>query len=335
MTAPDALFVAWIGQNGRTQGLAKYLGIEAAFIRSDSRLLPVRYARQWAATGRLLHARRPRVVLVMQPPILALLPVLLYARAAGARVIADLHTGVFADPKWRWASRLLMRLLAPSGTVIVTNEALARITRARGIETLVLHDLIEPITRVVREAALPAGLEEDSFVLVPVAYAHDEPLQEILAAASASPDLRWVLTGRAPDSLVRQAPANVLFPGFVDDAVFQRLLTTAGVVLAATTEEHTMQRSGYEALSAGRPLVTTDTAVLREYFGDAAPHVPADGPGILAGVRTVLARRDFYLQAMLALRDERMHAQQVSLEALRMRVQAASPGADGRRGPAV
>jgi hypothetical protein len=290
--APHVVFISWTAFHGRSRDLAELLPATSYFIRSTGPA-PLRYLRQWRDTARVLRRERPDVVVVMQPPVVALLAV--RAAARGARLIGDLHSGVFLDPRWTWATALTLRLLRGANAALVTNGPLADRARAAGVETFVVHD---PVFDGARPTAAPeaeavaALVDAGDYLLVPLSYANDEPLDAILEAAGRTPDLRWVLTGRAPAALRASAPSNIVFPGFVSAGDYQVLFDRAAVVLALTDRPLTMQRVGYEAMIGGRPLVTSDSAVLRDYFGDAAVYVASTAESLAGGARRALADRD-------------------------------------------
>jgi len=54
----------------------------------------------------------------------------------------------------------------------------------RRLSALVLHDLIEVCDRDMTRPGNPvlSGLAEGTYVLVPLAYAYDEPIDELIAA---------------------------------------------------------------------------------------------------------------------------------------------------------
>jgi glycosyltransferase involved in cell wall biosynthesis len=252
----------------------------------------------------------------MQPPVVALWAVWAYARKRHVRVAGDLHTGVFDDPKWTWSTKHTLRLLSRAGIAIVTNSGLAEVASRLHCPALVLHDVIEQreLDHTEHEDSSLAAVGSD-FAMVPFAYAHDEPVQEVLAAARRTPDITWVLTGRAPDGVVRSASPNVVLTGFVSNQDFFRLMSRAGVIVALTRNEYTMQRAAYEALSLGRPLVTTRTKVLADYYGDAAELVEPTADSIADGVRRALA--DTHASdKMLALRARRLSEQEHGLARL-------------------
>ena len=318
---PDSsLFVSWIHFHGRSEGLARALGIREWASSGGVGAAWRRYIRLWGETARLIEEVKPRSVIVMQPPIIALACVLWNCRRRRTRVAGDLHTGVFDDPKWTWATRLTLRLLRRRRLAIVTNQELAEIVTARGGAALVMHDLIEEYEDTSMQAFDDSRLEflrGKRFVLVPVAYSYDEPLQALRDAAVLAGDVTWVFTGRAPEEFMSAAPSNMFFTGFASRDDFMRLLSSANVVIAATTSENTMQRAGYEALCMARPLLTTDTRVLREYFGTAALQVRPDGVAFSEAVGTILEENELYAGRMVRLRAEKLSEQRVILGQLR------------------
>ena len=312
-----AMFLSWISFHGRSDGITRELGTRGFYIDGGEGNRLVRYIRQWRQTQRLLERERPQTILLMQPPVIALWSLLRYARSTGARIAGDLHTGVFDDPTWSWATRNTLKLLRKYGLAIVTNDALAETAEDIGCPTIVMHDRIEEWTRDLTAYDDPK-LERigSPSVLVPLAYAHDEPLDELLQAARETPDVQWVFTGKAPEKIRAAAPSNVVFSGFVTNDDFLRLASRTDVTLAITMNENTMQRAGYESLSLGKNLVTSNTRVLREYFADATQIVEPTAPSLVAGVRAALADEEAE-KRMIALRTVRMREQDEAMKQLR------------------
>lgn len=322
-SAPNAIFVTWMQFHGRSEGIARKLGIAAWFSGGGGGPEPIRDVRRWSQTLRVLRTQQPDAVIVMQPAVITLWCVLIYANrrrrhGAAVKVAGDLHSGVFNEPGNRLAKNHTLRLLKRHGLAIVTNETHARLARAKQCPVQVLHNLIEVahLDATPFENSVLASVADRPFVLVPLAYAHDEPLADLLAAAGATPDLCWVFTGRAPRKIVATAPANVSFPGHVSNDDFFRACSQAAVVVAMTTEEDTMQNAAYEALSYGRPLVTSDTAVLSEYYAGAAAIVAPRAAEIADGVRRTLADPTAS-ERMIELRTRRIAEQEQSLLTLR------------------
>lgn len=313
MTDDDSwMFVNWIDHHGRSEDLAAQLSARAVYITGGSGNRIIRYFRQWRETVRIVKQASPTAIFVMQPPVLALWATQT-AAPKNALIVGDLHTGVFTDRKWAWAATGILRSLRRrGGAVIVTNESLARRCRSAGTTTHVLDDAVP--RRVGSQprhfsAESLSGLRADKYVLVPLAYAADEPLEEILAAAGSDTNLTWVFTGRAPDAVRAKAPKNVRFSGFVSKEDYNWLAANAGVIVACTVEEDTMQRAGYEAVSWERPLVTSRTEVLVDYFGDAAEFAAPISVELAAAVRRAFESRASLIESIsdLGVRKRREH----------------------------
>ena len=84
--------------------------------------------------------------------------------------------------------------------------------------------------------------------------------------------------------LPARAPGNVTFTGFLSEQDYVNLLFSADAVLALTTAQCTMLCACYEALAAGKALITSDSSVLREYF-DRAIFVQNTPESIAQGIR--------------------------------------------------
>ena len=289
--AGDALFLVWgapsVGPRSRV--FARELGIDVRFVTSLARrgaiTAPIRYASQAVKTTRLLLQRRPRLVFVQSPPSLAVMVVGLYAVLTGACYVVDAHSAAMS-PVWT-RPRVLHRALARrAAATIVTNDHLARTVRSWGGRALVIRDI--PTTFPDLEAVqLP-----DAFnVMVVSTFAPDEPLEQVVEAARALPEIRFHVTGdpaRAGDRLPGRVPDNVRFTGFLPDPAYYGLMQASQAVMCLTTRDHTMQRGACEALSLGRPIVTSDWPLLRTYFHLGTVHVDAAAEAIRAGIEEMV-----------------------------------------------
>lgn len=300
--------ISWVKGHRRSREIASVFEVRPYFVRAKSRFLALRYLKQHVRTRSILRTERPNLIVVMQPPPVALLSVTSYARKHRAVVVGDLHTGAFLGRKWSWTTPWVMRTLRKYGGAVVPNKDLAELCQAAGVEVFVSHGWISPLED--EGQILPDGLARDTtYVLVPFTYRSDEPVDEVLEAARMCPDITWVLTSRAPESVTRRAPSNVLFTGFVSDGEFQALQLHARAVLALTTQPSTMQSAGYEAVAAATPLITVRERVLVDYFGDHAIYTTIDARGIADAVRRVALENDVWRARMATLRNSVMGGQ--------------------------
>ncbi|MDG2112305.1 MAG: glycosyltransferase, partial [Actinomycetota bacterium] len=146
-----------------------------------------------------------------------------------------------------------------------------------GVNTLVLDDT--PMLTAGREN--PPDPDR-RLVVLPASFDPDEPIEAVMAAATAHPDIELVMTGRDETGRLDglSVPDNVRLVGYVSREEYEQFLSDATAVCSLTTLENCMQQAGYEAMSWGRPLVTSDTYDLRNYFGDAAQFTAPEAAAI-------------------------------------------------------
>lgn len=303
----------------RSRVLARELGIdELHFVYSTTRrgwlAAPFKYTYQAIQTLRLLFRKRPKIVLVQSPPSPAVLFVYIYCALTRSRYLIDAHSAALLYPFWtrpRWLHRFLARRAVAT---IVTNEHFQHIVESWGGRAFVLRDIP---TSFKRAESYP--LNGGFHVMVVNTFSKDEPLREVLEAAAGAGDVQFHITGRRsranPDVLV-QAPGNVHFTDFLPDESYYALMAASQTVMCLTTRNHTMQRGACEALSSGRPIITSDWPLLREYFREGTVHVPNTGEGIRRGVVEMKERYDQYRTGIQHLQIAQQQEWQEKITAL-------------------
>ena len=289
------MFIGWHDRGGRAEMVANALGFAYHPIKISGKdklwRAPDRYARAAWRTLRLIHAHRPDVVMVTNPPIFC--PLVAYAaqQVGWCRaVVIDSHTGAFLDPRWsrfvpihRWLSRRV-------GLTVVHNTHQADLVDRWGVPWAEsgFVPITTPASMGDAQSAVGHGaLREPSppYVLAVCSGGYDEPLAEIARAAELLPDVEIRLSGRPErmtDRLVAPLPPNLRVLGFLDTADYLEHVVNATVVLALTTRDATLVSGGFEAMAFGRPLVTSKTDALRAFFSagtvfsDHAPHELAE-----------------------------------------------------------
>lgn len=288
------LFLIWGMPKGshRSQLMAQELGmdVERVYIVSRQGILSalLKYPIQAIKTLIVLARRRPQVVFIQNPPIFSSLIVYLYGLVTGVKYIIDSHTDALLASWWRWSIPLHRFLSRRAITTIVTNDHLYQIVADWGANCLVLAD--PPTTFPNRQLA---SFNNDSFNVVLVSgVSYDEPTREVLKAASYLPDVNFHVTGnytKAHRDNLGTIPANIHFTGYMPDEEFYGLLEAAQVVMSLTTEDHTIQSGASESLWLGRPIITSDWPLLREYFCKGTIHVDNTADQICQAVETMRA----------------------------------------------
>lgn len=294
-----ALFLIWGSPSlgPRSRVFSRELGIDALhYVYLKTRRgwfsAPFRYAIQTVQTLRLLFQKRPQIVFVQSPPSLAVLVVYLYCRLTASQYVIDAHSAAFTTPIWtrpRWLHRFLARKAI---VTIVTNDHFQHIIRQWGGATFVLRDIPTEFPR-----APSIDLSVGFNLVVVNTFSDDEPLDQVLQAAGDLKEVNFYITGNtknAAEKTLAAAPANVHFTGFLPDDQYYALLSSGEAVMCLTTRDHTMQRGACEALSLGKPIITSDWPMLRDYFHQGTVHVANTKQGITQGVREMIAKNRLY-----------------------------------------
>ncbi len=305
----DVLFLVWgpPSHGPRSEVFARELGIDIEFVFSTDRRgfvsAPIKYVQQTAKTAWLLLRRRPQVVFVQSPPTFAVMTVAVYAALTAGRYVVDAHSAAMLSPYWtrpRWVYRYLSRFAAAT---IVTNEYFADIVRGYGGRALVIPDIP---TSFRRDGVQDA---KGKFNIVVVStMSPDEPLVEVMTAASELPDVTFHVTGdnkRARTRLSHEVPVNVRFTGFLPAHAYYSLMASSQAVMCLTTRNHTMQRGACEALWIGRPIVTSSWPVLRSYFSEGTVHVDNTADAIRDGVEEMVRGHSRYAAEIENLQTKR------------------------------
>lgn len=300
-----ARFIVWgpPSHGPRSRVFARKLEIPVDFLYSTRRrgllVAPWKYFYQLVKTVVLLIRTRPDLVFVQSPPSFAAAAVAVYASLTGGAYVIDIHSDAMLTPHWnrpKWLHRLVRNHAAAN---IVTNEAFRDRIEREGGEALIIRDV--PTTFEVGPAPT---LEDGKHILVVNKFAPDEPVESILGAAELCPEVHFHMTGsldRAPHGLVANLPPNLSLTDYLPDPDYYALMDAADAVMCLTTRDNTMQRGACEALSMGRPIITSDWPLLRSYFSEGTVHVRPTPESIAAGVREAVERQPSLLEGIREL----------------------------------
>jgi len=305
----QALFLVWgpPSHGPRSQVFARKLGINALhFVQATKRrgllAAPFKYSTQAVKTLWLLFRQRPKIVFVQSPPSFAVFFVYLYCALLNGRFVVDTHSDAMQAPYWtrpQWLYRFLARQAV---TTIVTNEHFQAQINSWGGHAFVLRDIP---TTFPKSGAY--AFDGEFNVVVVNTFAEDEPLAEVLAAAAKTEDVHFYVTGKKRSDgqpIPGPVPANVHFTGFLPNEAYYSLLDGCQAVMCLTTRDHTMQRGACEALSLGKPIITSDWPLLRTYFNKGTVHVDNTTTGIGLGVQEMMREYGRYQSGIKQLQTE-------------------------------
>jgi glycosyltransferase involved in cell wall biosynthesis len=240
----------------------------------------------------VIRSRRPATVIATNPSIVLSLLLLLLRRYYGFALISDAHyLGVRAMNGSTLWQKLLDFHNQRADLVIVTNSNHAQYLTDRGCRTYVCPD---PLPNL-RAAGSPAASVPAKAILLVCSFDADEPHEAAFAAFARLQPLGFVSFVSGNYRKARVDPAAfpwVNFLGFVSEEEYYTYLQQCSVVVDLTSLEDCLLCGAYEALAAGRPLVTSNTRALREYFG-AAALLTENTPGAIAAlVERAYAQRE-------------------------------------------
>jgi glycosyltransferase involved in cell wall biosynthesis len=298
------MYISWAPHCSRSDYTARELGGVSHMVywrRLGSRPATIwlKYLGQAVRTWQLLLRDKPDAVFVMSPPVIAGLVVYPYCAVRRIPFVVDAHTGAFVDPRWRYFQRLQMWLCRKATTTIVTNTHLQDLLARHGADSTSLPDV------PVKYPESQVSFKGDRFVVAVIcSFDYDEPVDVLVEAANALPDVQFYVTGNPEKARARvpALPANVQLTGFLADADYGQLLRTSDVVMALTTGKHKMLRAAYEAIYQGTPIIISESPMLQEESGHGAILVDNSLESIVAAIREMRADLERYRREALQLR---------------------------------
>ncbi|GIZ52518.1 glycosyltransferase family 4 protein [Noviherbaspirillum aridicola] len=296
------LYFAWIGFQRRQISMAPHCGFETVFLpveRRAGRIAKLRnYLRNSLAMMSMMLRQRPQAVWVQLPQVPLLWWALLYRALVrrDAVVVADCHNAMFRPP---WSRVPLgLSLLSRCDVVLAHNADVAQSALDLGVDPERLMVVEDPPASFLGTGSFDpgAGVPRPWFVF-PASFAKDEPIAELLEAARMQPGVTVLITGNVANckdqELIRRAPANVRFVGFLSRQDFDALMIGCDAVIAFTRFDGIQLSVCGEAVGAGKPMLISNTATLRRLFPKGTVFVDTDrAEDIAAGFTQVLERRE-------------------------------------------
>ena len=210
---------------------------------------------------------------------------------------------------------------------LLTNAHLAKIVSDWGGRVLLVGDVRVRFSTIERFADRRPGFN----VTFVSRYSNTEPLDVVYDAARRlkSDGVHIFVTGDlkdAPRTAIEQCPDNVTLTGFLSEAAYAGLLRDSDAVMCLCTNDNTMQRGAYEAMSVETPLVLSDWQLLRTTFSSGAVYVDNSAEGISAGIRTLRGDVERYRRGIRELKVRRSTAWDQTLAQLNDHIAGATSG---------
>ena len=165
---PKIVFISWAPYCSRSDNIARELGgksymVYYEFFGSNYFTITFKYLFQTIKTFTILYRERPDAVLVMNPSVLATLPVYVYCKSTGKGYIIDAHTGVLSrESLFRKIVFLQKKFSMHAIATIITNKGIAKRLIEWGANYIIIPDVPVRIGKT-RQPTLPG---ENNITLV-------------------------------------------------------------------------------------------------------------------------------------------------------------------------
>jgi len=299
----DRVWISWEIQR-RSMELCRILGC-SFYIFEYKGLL--RYPKSFLKTFLILAKEKPSILFVQNPSMILAALACAIGKITPISIVVDRHTTfLLSNPKMpflkRWSFMTLHRFTIRNAAItIVTNEYLARIVRSLKGTPFVLPDPL-PAFSPVRSPVLKGKWK----ILVPSSFGKDEPIMNILEAAREleKDGVVFYISGNYRKfgyDLKNRIGPNVELTGFLPEQDYIDMLFSVDGVIALTKSTYCMLCGCYEAVAAGKPLITSNQSVLMEYFSDSI-FVDNSPVEIVRAVRTLVSNAETYGERLRLLR---------------------------------
>jgi hypothetical protein len=265
----SALWITWENQR-RNKTLSKALGVELYQLEINAHRA-IRYPGLLIKTLWLYIKENPKYIFSQNPSIILATFTVLYGLIFNKKVVVDAHNaGVYPfEGRSSIATTLTKFLFRKCYFTIVTNDSLKVYVESCGGRAFVLPD---PFPEIAFSNKIQLK-GKYNFLLI-CTWAEDEPYEEAIEAFSQlNSDLVLYITGNSKGkekNLSVKIPDNVILTGYISNEHFDNLLHSCDCVIDLTTREDCLVCGAYEAVSAEKPLILSDTATLRDYFKSSA-----------------------------------------------------------------
>jgi glycosyltransferase involved in cell wall biosynthesis len=264
MKEKNSIWVTWEKQI-RNESMSLRLGADYyPIVVEGSR--PKRYLVCGIRTLKLLYKNRKKTIFVQNPSIVLSLIAVIMKFFCKFNLVIDAHnSGVFPGSFLQPMANFINK---HATYVIVTNLQLAEFIKTVGGKPLILPDPLPDVSCEDDDSSVWSRMPVSS-VMVISSWASDEPYLEIIQAADLKPEVTFYITGNSKGRALeyrRTLPSNLILTGFVSENDYRIILKNAGVVIDLTTREDCLVCGAYEAISAGKPVILSDTFALKSYF---------------------------------------------------------------------
>ena len=243
----------------------------------------IRYIRSSLKTIRILKKFEPEIVVTQNPSIILTTLTIILKGILKYKVIVDAHyLGILPfEGKYQIINFWTKILQKFTDLTLVTNNGHKEIVEKNGGNSFILPDKI-PEAPNVNEYKVK-GKNNVAFVC---SFSNDEPYNEVFSSAEIlNKSIMIYVTGNHKNALIKKnLSKNIQLLGYLTDDQFWSLLKSVDIVMDLTRRENCLVCGAYEAISARKPMIISDTNALRKYFFKGSVYVKPNPKEIADGI---------------------------------------------------
>jgi glycosyltransferase involved in cell wall biosynthesis len=293
------VWIAWENHR-RNKGISKALGWKLYEIVYNDKSKLYRYIASIIKTVSIILKEKPKFVSAQNPSKVLAFVILFFKKILGYKAIIDAHNrGIF--PR-EGKSKILMFLSQffqkNADLTIVTNRGLKSVVEFHGGKSFILPDKLPAVPEL--DSKKLAGKINIAFICT---FDVDEPYLEVINSARSIPDdIVIYFTGKYEGRVdIESLPSNVVLLGFVPDDAYWSLLLSVDIIIDLTLRENCLVCGAYEGVALGKPLILSDTKILRSYFRQGCIYVKPTSDLIAEGIMSAVKHKDLLEKEMTNL----------------------------------
>ncbi len=302
------IFIEWSKYNTRGDSISNAINAKIFFIgvanisKNPFRSL-LSYFPKAIENIKILRRERPDVVIITNTTWVISTLNFIYTKLLNIKLILDSHSCAFDHSFFKYPLFLSKFYAKHSFFSIVTNKSHQEMLKKIHAESIVLNDI--PFEEKLKTDE-KKDLGNKFNICYVCTFAEDEPFYEVFKAGEDLDDVQIFVTGNYKKVGINPEKfKDIIFTGFISNEEYKLYLNNTDVIMTLTTREDTMQRAGSEAISIGRPLITSNTEMLKNTFYKGAVFVDNTSKEIRKGIEKTKSEYEFLKKNMLELQHER------------------------------
>ena len=248
-----------------------------------------RYAELIVKSYQVLINEKPRLLFVQNPSLVLALWAVLNRPFFSYRLVVDAHNaGLYpAEGKSALLALVASFVIRFADITLVTNAPLALVVINKKGRPFVLPD---PLPDLLPKPAHKHRAKTKAALTYVCTWANDEPTRDVMDAARELGDvLTLYITGRPPAWVKSMSlPHNIVLTGFLSEADYLDLLQSSNALIVLTTRENCLNCGAYEGVALEKPMILSDTEVIRNYFNKGIVYSKANKIALVDAIRTLL-----------------------------------------------